>query len=295
MIFCTATIPAHPHVCGEHSRKISDIPQLCGSSPRVWGARSRAARAVTRYRLIPTCVGSTPLSLTAALHNTAHPHVCVEHLQRPCLVRRGVGSSPRVWGAHAAAVASGDLERLIPTCVGSTHPKPSRAPPTSAHPHVCGEHYGFMSGILWGRGSSPRVWGALSVVVGLSMITRLIPTCVGSTTPMPITGKAIAAHPHVCGEHERLRREGFTFVGSSPRVWGAHLLTWDFIPTHQVLELVWSPKPVLTLHDFWAYRRREARLYLLALLHPFRGPRSSFGTDGRIISFTPSKSTGSHG
>jgi len=31
------------------------------------------------------------------------------------------------------------------------------------------------------------------------------------------------------------------------------------------------------------------------LLHPFRGPRSSFGADGRIISFTPSKSTGSHG
>jgi len=76
---------------------------------------------------------------------------------------------------------------------------------------------------------------------------------------------------------------------------GTHLLTWDFIPTHQVLELVWSPKPVLTLHDFWAYRRREARLYLLALLHPFRGPRSSFGADGRIISFIPSKSTGSHG
>jgi len=76
---------------------------------------------------------------------------------------------------------------------------------------------------------------------------------------------------------------------------GTHLLTWGFIPTHQVLELVWSPKPVLTLHDFRAYRRREARLYLLALLHPFRGPRSSFGADGRIISFTPSKSTGSHG
>ena len=84
-------------------------------------------------------------------------------------------------------------------------------------------------------------------------------------------------------------------MGSSPRMRGTHLLTWGFIPTHQVLELVWSPKPVLTLHDFWAYRRREARLYLLALLHPFRGPSSSFGADGRIISFIPSKSTGSHG
>ena len=108
-------------------------------------------------------------------------------------------------------------------------------------------------------------------------------------------GRNTGAHPHVCGEHALVEAATAEERGSSPRMRGTHLLTWGFIPTHQVLELVWSPKPVLTLHDFWAYRRREARLYLLALLHPFRGPSSSFGADGRIISFTPSKSTGSHG
>ena len=112
-----------------------------------------------------------------------------------------------------------------------------------------------MGAALHPFGSSPRVWGALCELPLGFPLVRLIPTCVGSTLA------DMGFYPH----------------------------------THQVLELVWSPKPVLTLHDFWAYRRREARLYLLALLHPFRGPRSSFGADGRIISFTPSKSTGSHG
>ena len=145
------------------------------------------------------------------------------------------------------------------------------------------------------RGSSPRVWGALRRGRLRRGAFRLIPTCVGSTNEIHNRVRCDRAHPHVCGEHSVVGVTSNCFAGSSPRVWGAHLLTWDFIPTHQVLELVWSPKPVLTLHDFWAYRRREARLYLLALLHPFRGPRSSFGADGRIISFTPSKSTGSHG
>ena len=123
----------------------------------------------------------------------------------------------------------------------------------------------------------------------------LIPTYAGNTMTCSQVCCHSGAHPHVCGEHENNGEYMTIEEGSSPRMRGTHLLTWGFIPTHQVLELVWSPKPVLTLHDFRAYRRREARLYLLALLHPFRGPRSSFGADGRIISFTPSKSTGSHG
>ena len=160
---------------------------------------------------------------------------------------------------------------------------------------MCGEHGGFLIRGEKPTGSSPRVWGARICIFPVSLFPRLIPTCVGSTSPHTRTRPVLAAHPHVCGEHAFACISSAAANGSSPRVWGAHLLTWDFIPTHQVLELVWSPKPVLTLHDFWAYRRREARLYLLALLHPFRGPRSSFGADGRIISFTPSKSTGSHG
>ena len=144
-------------------------------------------------------------------------------------------------------------------------------------------------------GSSPRMRGTQLVERERRLILGLIPTYAGNTSSKFFCTSASWAHPHVCGEHLSKEGAGTAGPGSSPRMRGTHLLTWGFIPTHQVLELVWSPKPVLTLHDFWAYRRREARLYLLALLHPFRGPRSSFGADGRIISFTPSKSTGSHG
>ena len=200
-----------------------------------------------------------------------------------------------MWGAlHIAEVQKLD-GRLIPTCVGSTPPNPRPPRTRPAHPHVCGEHALTTSWIAFHAGSSPRVWGAPQHPLATIPCFRLIPTCVGSTSPPAYRHQEEPAHPHVCGEHLSRRVRPLPMIGSSPRVWGAHLLTWDFIPTHQVLELVWSPKPVLTLHDFWAYRRREARLYLLALLHPFRGPRSSFGADGRIISFTPSKSTGSHG
>ena len=144
-------------------------------------------------------------------------------------------------------------------------------------------------------GSSPRMRGTPPIFHSGCDVAGLIPTYAGNTPPKRATICAAWAHPHVCGEHAAAFVPVGELVGSSPRMRGTHLLTWGFIPTHQVLELVWSPKPVLTLHDFRAYRRREARLYLLALLHPFRGPRSSFGADGRIISFTPSKSTGSHG
>ena len=191
-------------------------------------------------------------------------------------------------------ISTGELG-LIPTYAGNTPPWQRSIVPTRAHPHVCGEHAIASTSNPVTAGSSPRMRGTLHSPEKHDKSHGLIPTYAGNTA-YRLPGVAYFwAHPHVCGEHPRLGAFCPCEEGSSPRMRGTHLLTWGFIPTHQVLELVWSPKPVLTLHDFWAYRRREARLYLLALLHPFRGPSSSFGADGRIMSFTPSKSTGSHG
>ena len=184
---------------------------------------------------------------------------------------------------------------LIPTYAGNTRFHSSRYVRMGAHPHVCGEHRSCTVISHVSTGSSPRMRGTLIAAMSFWVLTGLIPTYAGNTVARFQQGFGRWAHPHVCGEHLSFNALKKSEQGSSPRMRGTHLLTWGFIPTHQVLELVWSPKPVLTLHDFWAYRRREARLYLLALLHPFRGPSSSFGADGRIMSFTPSKSTGSHG
>ena len=71
---------AHPHVCGEHRIVHLAAPPHCGSSPRVWGARTYRLRITENHRLIPTCVGSTTDQVTVSISMTAHPHVCGEHV-----------------------------------------------------------------------------------------------------------------------------------------------------------------------------------------------------------------------
>ena len=177
----TATYPAHPHVCGEHSLTRSSIRLRFGSSPRVWGART------------------TYLGCAVAL--PAHPHVCGEHNNLPVIHIIQRGSSPRVWGARRALENERTLNRLIPTCVGSTHLSCQRLNLKAAHPHVCGEHGGGLRRPMSRIGSSPRVWGARMVRIRLHGRRRLIPTCVGSTTAARRKKHRAAAHPHVCGEH----------------------------------------------------------------------------------------------
>ena len=114
--------------------------RVAGSSPRVWGAPSRFLFVRLPPRLIPTCVGSTCSISPAALIESAHPHVCGEHLQPDRTLPLASGSSPRVWGARYQRRGAGETVRLIPTCVGSTQAAHTPKPGPAAHPHVCGEH-----------------------------------------------------------------------------------------------------------------------------------------------------------
>ena len=86
-------------------------------------------------------------------------------------------------------------------------------------------------------GSSPRLWGTLGRGFSAPPLLRFIPTLVGNTilthnyeTPCPV-------HPHACGEHTGSRLYCYGVNGSSPRLWGTHLLAaeiqrqYRFIPT----------------------------------------------------------------
>ena len=126
----TGTLPlgglarsAHPHVCGEHVSSKSGRRGWRGSSPRVWGARNPQPIPVKSGRLIPTCVGSTLGWCSSLPAAPAHPHVCGEHISPFAAHGSAVGSSPRVWGAPHLRFRLGAARRLIPTCVGSTHPE----------------------------------------------------------------------------------------------------------------------------------------------------------------------------
>ena len=94
---------------------------------------------------------------------------------------------------------------------------------SAAHPHVCGEHIINIGAVGAQYGSSPRVWGAPKTAAILMTRRRLIPTCVGSTVWPYVGDVGLAAHPHVCGEHNLTGNFLSAIAGSSPRVWGAPL------------------------------------------------------------------------
>ena len=61
-IVCPNTVrdrSVHPHACGEYFQSISKQVSSHGSSPRVWGIRSRLQKNMRRSRFIPTRVGNT--------------------------------------------------------------------------------------------------------------------------------------------------------------------------------------------------------------------------------------------
>ena len=89
---------------------------------------------------------------------------------------------------------------------------------------MCGEHHPARGLAASRHGSSPRVWGARCTARKGRFPGRLIPTCVGSTFLLASSLPAVAAHPHVCGEHTLCLPLFGLLVGSSPRVWGARSL-----------------------------------------------------------------------
>ena len=208
-------------MCGEHSYWLAREISIFGSSPRVWGALASGVLAPRGPRLIPTCVGSTSQEPPVAPCESAHPHVCGEHRRAHYRLDYPTGSSPRVWGARTPMRVRRLSLWLIPTCVGSTHTHGATREMNTAHPHVCGEHFGLCEFLTTCVGSSPRVWGARYSTTVIASSLRLIPTCVGSTSKMGVPPVREPAHPHVCGEHSQISSKRIHMRGSSPRVWGA--------------------------------------------------------------------------
>ena len=112
--------PVHPHVCGEHSGDVITKHYEGGSSPRMWGTPVRQAYKPNQSRFIPTYVGNTSHDDFECKGVTVHPHVCGEHMVWFLSIKTISGSSPRMWGTHAAVDAEIRIRRFIPTYVGNT-------------------------------------------------------------------------------------------------------------------------------------------------------------------------------
>ena len=150
---------AHPRVCGENLLIASCQANGPGSSPRVRGKHQAPQLRGEGPGLIPACAGKTRGGHRRPALRRAHPRVCGENWLAATPRVHPHGSSPRVRGKLEAALAVGQLVRLIPACAGKTQERVHEGAFGRAHPRVCGENriIPFVDGRF--NGSSPRVRG----------------------------------------------------------------------------------------------------------------------------------------
>ena len=88
------------------------------------------------------------------------------------------------------------------------------------HPHAYGDKDKKISYMTSYLGSSPRVWGQVTVMLTELDYKRIIPTRMG-TSVYPDEGDGDNRdHPHAYGDKESPNMKKLKQRGSSPRVWG---------------------------------------------------------------------------
>jgi len=204
----------------------------------MWGTRSNALLLSLSARFIPTHVGNTRITSGPCIRSTVHPHACGEHWATGNMALNSSGSSPRMWGTLRTRNRGASEMRFIPTHVGNTPANSRGAGCRAVHPHACGEHTATAAKPDNIRGSSPRMWGTLYMIMYQPTSGRFIPTHVGNTRPARRREGPGAVHPHACGEHRHIGLVLSDTGGSSPRMWGTrsllrqHTYGQGFIPTH---------------------------------------------------------------
>ena len=177
------------------------VGMMCGSSPRMRGARRHPKRRTTYRGIIPAYAGSTPVCCRSGSVSGDHPRVCGEHWNWINTHVFTPGSSPRMRGARRSHRAQVVHRGIIPAYAGSTiiHNVPIAV--EKDHPRVCGEHVDNFSPSGNVMGSSPRMRGALAQAFDAVADMRIIPAYAGSTHMWVPAGCWWGDHPRVCGEH----------------------------------------------------------------------------------------------
>ncbi len=188
----------------------------------IYGGCYSIKRSARGSWIIPTHVGNTQTRPGADSRVPVHPHTRGEHSISMNCSGLQPGSSPRMWGTLYDCALGPLLRRFIPTHVGNTPRTSSGNWSSSVHPHACGEHGTAGMPFRTAFGSSPRMWGTLTLCLPHGPGDRFIPTHVGNTGEIHCGMQLLSVHPHACGEHMRASVRVRRVDGSSPRMWGTH-------------------------------------------------------------------------
>ena len=174
-----------------------------GSSPRVWGQVIKIRPYKKSVRIIPTRMGTSGGVLMGRHNGRDHPHAYGDKKLLPKQIKGGTGSSPRVWGQVAICLYIPPFNRIIPTRMGTSIGSASFRGRREDHPHAYGDKPLAFCALCALSGSSPRVWGQEARTSGVEVISRIIPTRMGTrlpSLPVKIRGRD---HPHAYGDKRR--------------------------------------------------------------------------------------------
>ena len=116
---------------------------------------------------------------------------------------------------------------IIPAYAGNTWYGSKRARRARDHPRVCGEHAPTGTQAETPTGSSPRMRGTLATVLLSVCLAGIIPAYAGNTFARPDELVLFWDHPRVCGEHLFRACRAAYVQGSSPRMRGTLVGSWD--------------------------------------------------------------------
>ena len=85
------------------------------------------------------------------------------------------------------------------------------------------------------RGSSPRVWGQVSLSLSAINPFGIIPTRMGTSFGKSASYGGTVDHPHAYGDKHHAQRLFYTVRGSSPRVWGQVLTDCTVLKTLRII------------------------------------------------------------
>ena len=149
----------------------------------MWGQVAGLSSPLTFIGIIPTRVGTRCKSHYQSLQCQDHPHACGDKEDVAANATPEQGSSPRVWGQVCLYNVDSFHDRIIPTRVGTSYRKLCNVKCLRDHPHACGDKKRLQLTGHETTGSSPRVWGQVTVDVTSKEMTRIIPTRVGTSVP----------------------------------------------------------------------------------------------------------------
>ena len=110
----------HPHAYGDKSPRTSCCNACSGSSPRVWGQVSCFEVFTSRFRIIPTRMGTRSAYNSGSGGVLDHPHAYGDKFIIRSRFVVSLGSSPRVWGQGLSGFLVFSVIRIIPTRMGTS-------------------------------------------------------------------------------------------------------------------------------------------------------------------------------